>query len=281
MEDIFKRNLLSLRQPPAAKTFSEALLGFPDWSRPRSKRLNPLAEKALQTTSFTERKQVLESLERFVEEQVAQTQNNVIQIDGGELEAKPIPAWENIPAHASGEKLQATLSLSTANLAVTFRDKIPGKIQVMFVTEAFRAWGEVAPELRGTFLDELLVGFNLKTAELFERMIKAMNLLPSEVLIYPIESGEKDLSTEVMTIARTYKPEIIVTLGAMATNKILKGNDRLSLIHGQFFSRVIDGIDSFQIVPLFHPSIIETNQNMKKTAWSDMQKIMKHLRKLP
>jgi uracil-DNA glycosylase family 4 len=61
---------------------------------------------------------------------------------------------------------------------------------------------------------------------------------------------------------------------------VLKSTDRLAQVHGQFFSRKI-GEKTFQVVPLFHPSIIETNQNMKKTAWADMQKIMKHLKKLP
>lgn len=64
-------------------------------------------------------------------------------------------------------------------------------------------------------------------------------------------------------------------------SKILKSNDRLSLVHGEFFTRKIGDETSIQVVPLFHPSIIETNQNMKKTAWVDMQKIMKHLKKLP
>ncbi len=84
-----------------------------------------------------------------------------------------------------------------------------------------------------------------------------------------------------MRIAAFYKPEVIVTLGAKATHKILKGQERLAMVHGQFFVRKIENVGTMTIVPLFHPSIIESNQNMKKTAWSDMQKIMQHLKKLP
>jgi uracil-DNA glycosylase family 4 len=71
-----------------------------------------------------------------------------------------------------------------------------------------------------------------------------------------------------------------VTLGANSTHKILKVQDRLTQLHGQFFNRKIENIGTFIVVPLFHPSIIENNQNMKKTAWTDMQKIMKQLKKL-
>ncbi|MFL5786168.1 MAG: uracil-DNA glycosylase family protein, partial [Bacteriovoracaceae bacterium] len=112
-------------------------------------------------------------------------------------------------------------------------------------------------------------------------MILAMKLDPSEVMIYPVEkTDETDLSGEVVRIALYLNPEVMITLGAKATQKILKSNDRLSLIHGQFFERKVENQGVLQIVPLYHPSILETNVSMKKTTWTDMQKIMKHLKKI-
>jgi len=113
-------------------------------------------------------------------------------------------------------------------------------------------------------------------------MIQAMKLESHEVMIFPLEAqDEVDGSSDVLRVAEYFRPEVVITLGANATSKILKSNDRLSIIHGQFFSRKYVDDSNFQIIPLFHPSIIETNQNMKKTAWGDMQKIMKYLKKLP
>jgi DNA polymerase len=112
-------------------------------------------------------------------------------------------------------------------------------------------------------------------------MIKAMKLTAAEVVIYPVSIGDNDLSAEVMAITSFFQPEVVITLGAIASNKILKNNDRLSNTHGQFFTRKINSSVNFTVVPLFHPTIIESNQNMKKTAWADMQKIMKVLKKLP
>jgi uracil-DNA glycosylase family 4 len=112
-------------------------------------------------------------------------------------------------------------------------------------------------------------------------MVTAMKLKPENVVVFSVDKDGEDNSRQVMEAAAFFRPEVIITLGAKAAHKILKGNDRLSNIHGQFFKRDIDEVGAFQVVPLFHPSIIETNQNMKKTAWADMQKIMKHLKKLP
>lgn len=279
MEDLFKQNLLRLREPQAPKTFTEAILGNAYFSQPKPR---PAAAPTAPLTrpEFTEKKQVIESLERFAQEKVALEEKPVIKIPGGEIVVRPTPGWE-VPLYSDAQELKDALSLPGETKNIILKDKRPGQVQVLFVTEIFRSFEEASAELAGNFLDELLMGFPLKTAELFGRMIGAMKLTPEEVLLYPIENAESSLASEVMSLAAFYRPQVIVTLGAKASNEILKGNDRLSMIHGQFFTRQVLNAGDFEIVPLFHPSIIESNQNMKKTAWADMQKIMKHLQKLP
>lgn len=278
MEALFKQKLLNLRNPRPAVTFGEALLKDTSWLK------KPSILKAPSSPSrevYSEKVQVIESLERFAQEKVKEVKTDLFKIPGGEVLVRPEPNWDDIKTHESLESLSGSLKLGPQFLDIIFKNKTPGKVQVLFVTEKFRTFEEISSELKGSFVDELIAGFPLKTAELFERMIGAMKLAPTEVLIYPVEGqDESDFSSDVMEVASFMKAEIIVTLGAKATNKILKSNDRLSMVHGQFFSRR-SGETTFQVVPLFHPSIIETNQNMKKTAWTDMQKIMKHLKKLP
>lgn len=278
MENIFKQNLLSLKNPIAPKTFAEALIGDVSWIK--GKQAPAKIPEVIKKEAFSEKAQVIESLERFAQEKSESQGSPVIKIEGGEMNIRPEPGWDGIIEAASLEELMGSLSLEEEVLQIALENKSPDKIRVMFVTENFRSFEEISPELKEGFINELIAGFPLKTAELFERMITAMKLTSEEVVLYPVE-GVEDLSEEVMTIAAYLKPEVIVTLGAKATQNILKGNDRLSVVHGQFFKRNIDGVGSFQVVPLFHPSIIETNQNMKKTAWADMQKIMKFLKKLP
>lgn len=275
MDAIFKQKLLGLRNPKMPLTFGEALFKDTPWPVKVQIESKPVIPRE----NFSEKVQVIESLERFAQEKVKETQSPVIKIDGGEIKVKPEPQWNEIKAHSSIDTLKDSLKLDPRLVDLALRNKT--KIQVLFVSEKFRSFEEASQEFKGAFIDELIAGFPLKTAELFERMIMAMKLTPSEVAIYPVEGNdETDYSSDVMELATYLKPEIIVTLGAKATNKILKSNDRLSLVHGQFFSRRAQEL-TFQVVPLFHPSIIETNQNMKKTAWADMQKIMASLKKLP
>lgn len=277
MEGIFRQKLLSLRKPAAPQSFAEALLGDTSWLK---KNTPPKAERPVKEV-FSEKVQVIESFERFAQEKSSELNTNVLKIDGGEVVVKNEPAWV-VTNFQSSTELMNSLQLESRLLNVVLNSKKQGEVKALFVSEKFRSWEEVSTELKDGFINELIVGFPLKTAELFERMILAMKLTPSEVIIYPVEgSSETDYSQDVMEVAAYYQPEIIITLGARATQKILKSNDRLTLIHGQFFSRKLGEHGNFQVVPLFHPSIIETNQNMKKTAWADMQKIMKYLKKLP
>ncbi len=278
MDGVFKRKLLGLRNPLPAKTFAEALFQDSTWIKKpeiRVKEASPPKEV------FSEKVQVIESLERFAQEKSIELKTSILKVDGGELHLRAEPSWEGITTYGSQEDLIGSLKLDQSLVDIVLKDKVKGAVKALFVTEKFRPWEEVSGDLKEGLINELLAGFSQKTAELFERMIVAMKLDRSEVIIYPVEgSDETDYASEVMTLAGFFRPEILITLGAKATSRILKSNDRLSLVHVQFFSRKI-GETSFQVVPLFHPSIIETNQNMKKTAWADMQKIMKHLKKLP
>lgn len=278
MDGIFKQKLLGLRSPQTARTFSEALMGDTTWLK---KEPRPVVKTVAQE-GFSEKAQVIESLERFANEKAQELNTNLFKIDGGEIQIRPEAGWDDVTSFTSHEALTTHLKLQKELLDVVLKGKEPGTVKALFISEKFRPWAESSAELKEGFINELIVGFPVKTAELFERMITAMKLDPSEVIIFPVEgSDEADYSIDVMSVAGHFRPEVIITLGAKATNRILKSNDRLAQVHGQFFARKVGDLGTFQVVPLFHPSIIETNQNMKKTAWADMQKIMKHLKKLP
>lgn len=277
MDDIFKRKLAVLRKPPVPQNFSEALFGEVDWDFPNlGTQLNanqPSAE------IFTEKGQILESLERFAQEKISPMPEKILKVPGGEVALKTDPIWSGVGKAQSLHDLKSKVSLDDQIFDLITRNKqLP--LKVLFVAENFRQWNEFSNELKSDLIDCILPAFPAKTSEFFSKMISAMKLNPSEFLIYPSESEGNDLGKEVMEMTAYFLPEVIVTLGASATHKILKTQERLSLVHGQFFNREIENIGISTIVPLFHPSIIETNQNMKKTAWVDMQKIMRHIKKL-
>lgn len=273
---MFKQNLLRMRQPLKAATFAEALFGEVTWGQSLAKTEFNEAHKP----HFSEKVQVIESLERFTQEKLNASEEPSIKVPGGEIALKPDPIWDGISSYENFEALSQDLGLPKGILELSLASKAPEAVKILFVSETFRSYDEFQSELQEGFINELLPAFPLKTAELFSRMLVAMKLTPEEVIVYPIEQNGEDSSSEVMKVAGFFQPEIIVTLGAKATHKILKGQERLAMVHGQFFNRKIENIGTFVVVPLFHPSIIENNQNMKKTAWADMQKIMKHLKKI-
>lgn len=262
----------------APKTFGEALFGETSWVAKKVVKI----ERPVVQEAFSEKVQVIESLERFALEKAQENETPMIKFPGGEVHIKSEPGWTEVSEHADLGALRGSLKLDSRFMDIVLQNKTPGIVKALFVSEKFRSWDEISSELKAGFINELLVGFPTKTAELFERMILAMKLVPDEVIIFPVEGlDESDYSRDVMEVASFFRPEVIITLGAKATSKVLKSNDRLSMVHGQFFNRKVGESQNFHVVPLFHPSIIETNQNMKKTAWADMQKIMKHLKKLP
>ncbi|HXH32547.1 MAG TPA: hypothetical protein VNJ01_17235 [Bacteriovoracaceae bacterium] len=282
MDSLFKQKLLGLRHPPIPTSFAEALLTDTSWFHQKKELENAAPSFKHPDPGFTEKTHIIESLERFAHEKAEELKTSILAVDGGEVHVKTSSTWSRPLLAASKAELFEHLSLGPRLLELLLAGKEPGKVKVLFVAEKFRKWDEVVPELKESgLINELLAGFPLKTAELFERMILAMKLSPAEVCLYPVENDTQDLTREVLSLLAYLRPEVIVTLGAKSTNSVLSGQDRLAKVHGQFFTRSIEGVGSFQVVPLFHPSIIETNLNMKKTAWVDMQKIMKYLKKVP
>jgi uracil-DNA glycosylase family 4 len=276
MNDLFKENLLKLRHPIAPSSFAQALLGSTPFLRSQSNK----SPHGPSSSNFSEKVQVLESLERYAHEKMQESGLRVLSFHGGEISKKSDPVWQGIHQSESVMELQSELNLDPLTKELIFANKVPGQIKIIFVTENFRPYEDYQSEMGQGVMEELLPAFPLKTADLFGRMLGAMKLERSEVIISPSGTRQEDISAAVMGIVAFYRPEIIVTLGATPTHRILKSQERLAQVHGQFFQRKIENVGTFNVVPLFHPSIIESNLNMKKTAWADMQKIMKHLKKL-
>ncbi len=120
---------------------------------------------------------------------------------------------------------------------------------------------------------------NEQLEELLTKMLGAMKLGDQQIartLALPAEGAKEDIERLYGDI-RKHSPEVVVTLGALATNLLLGRQERLSQIHGSIIPREVetsDGPLSFTLVPLFHPEFLLINPNMKRTAWLDMQKIM-------
>lgn len=209
---------------------------------------NPKAE------SHSEKKELLQSLGRFVEE--SSGEDHRVSFSGGEVRAK------------SGETA-VTLEESEliSSVEPRFVDEFNDNTKVLFVGECPKDYNSEAPD------DNLLA-----------KMIGAMKL-PKESYCRAYITKDGELAQQewyglLKKVSSNTKHLTIVSLGALATNTILHKKERLSRIHGKEFFVELKRESSplsLSVFPVFHPDILQINPNMKRSAWLDLQKVMEGL----
>lgn len=74
---------------------------------------------------------------------------------------------------------------------------------------------------------------------------------------------------------RLIKPEIIVSLGALASQTLIDKNARISKVRGKWFHR-----HGIRIMATFHPAALLRNEEYKRPAWEDFKLIRDEFKKL-
>ncbi len=196
----------------------------------------------------------------------AKIQQKIKYIEAEELKDKAVRLF--------GEKIAEAKYLLSDN-SNKLNQKNP--IKVMFVTDKKR---EEAVDSTDSYEKQLKVFFSDEVTVLFSKMIKAMKLELSDFMLGFCSTKNEELEFLYQEILY-FRPEFVIPLGANSSSIILDMKERLSNIHGQFFKRILnqEKINEFHftICPLFNPEFLLINPNMKKTAWTDMQKVMKEL----
>ena len=144
--------------------------------------------------------------------------------------------------------------------------------------------------------------FNKEERELLEKMAGAMSLKKGFAISRSLEQVSEGKSDDLFEVAENdqadkpnewlklfleevelFKPEVVISLGAVSTNLLLQKRERLSQVHGKFFPRgfkLSNGMThNVLICPIFHPEFLLINPNMKRAAWMDLQKVMSHFQK--
>lgn len=118
--------------------------------------------------------------------------------------------------------------------------------------------------------------------QLLTKIIAAMKLKREEVYIANClkcrpPNNRSPLPSEIATCKpillrqiEIIQPKVICTLGKFATQTLLKTQEPISRLRGQFFEW-----NGIQVMPTFHPAYLLRNPTDKKLVWEDMQKIMK------
>ncbi|MGD9808558.1 MAG: uracil-DNA glycosylase family protein [Deferribacterales bacterium] len=65
------------------------------------------------------------------------------------------------------------------------------------------------------------------------------------------------------------KPKVIVCLGSVAAQNLLKTKLGITKIRGEFVD-----LNGVKVMPTYHPAYLLRNPNMKRPCWEDLQKVM-------
>ncbi|MDP7319408.1 MAG: uracil-DNA glycosylase family protein [Bacteriovoracaceae bacterium] len=242
---------------------------------------------AVKTEDITEKTRVLDSLEVFSQSKLQEGQD--YKFKGGSLQKKQETAQTSdssleIGQLYTGESLLQQVKFVFGEQKTSERFSQVSleqrkDIEVFFLTE--RVLENSAQEDISQEYQELAVFFELAVAQLFYRMIQAMQLTAGKYSVSSLYVDDKEQFDLVMSEIQWAQPKLIITLGAVATNKILQTGQRLKDIHGKlsqvelFYQK--ESLANYTVMPLFSPNLLQTAPNMKKTAWKDMQKAMEFL----
>lgn len=120
---------------------------------------------------------------------------------------------------------------------------------------------------------------------LLNKMIEAMGLKRQDVYItnivkcrppgnrYPLPSEVEEYLPIVLGEIAAIRPKVVVTLGNLAHQSLLKTKVGIMALHGKF-----QDFGGTQLLPTFHPAYLLRNPEMKREAWEDLKKVIKFLR---
>ncbi len=124
-----------------------------------------------------------------------------------------------------------------------------------------------------------------RAGQLLTKIIEAMKFKRSDVYIANVvkcrpPNNRVPLPDEVATCEgflhrqiSVIKPKVIVCLGSVAVQNLLKTESKISSLRGKFTEW-----NGIPVMPTYHPAFLLRNPDMKKEVWEDMKKVMKYLK---
>jgi DNA polymerase len=119
-----------------------------------------------------------------------------------------------------------------------------------------------------------------RAGQLLDKILKASDLPRREVYIsnvvkcrppgnrLPNPDEVKECRNYLEAQIRIIRPEIIVCLGAMASQVIIDSKARISKIRGNWFTR-----RGISIIATYHPAALLRNEGYKRPTWEDFKSI--------
>ena len=226
----------------------------------------------LQNSLVDEYLRLVASVKSHVEEQIA------LGIRATPVSESSEPHGEDGPAapiayESMAEIRAAVASCQACPLHETRTNTVPGagneNARLVFVGEA-----------PGADEDRQGIPFVGRAGQKLTQIIEAMGLSRSEVYITNVlkcrpPGNRNPLPEEVRTCEpyliaqlRLIKPRVICALGTFAAQTLLRTDQRISRLRGQFHP-----YQGIKLMPTYHPAFLLRNPRSKRDVWEDVQKV--------
>ncbi len=267
-------NLLAKSSTPDTQSTNIAQV-----AKVEGKESNKSQEVNTKANEVTERIKILDSLNVFGNEKLES--ESTFKFKGGELRKKTESAknellFDCMELHSILTALSQSLPEPNYRIKSSLLESLKDKeIKVMFITDAYK---KLAVD---SDVNPIELYFDPNVSELFSKMITAMKLDENNSHISALGFGDKEDKDLILSEIYHAKPKLIMTLGATSTNFLTGNTQRLKDTHGELrdakLRPTMGELFNCKLMPLFSPSLLLTAPNMKKTAWTDMQKAMEYL----
>ncbi len=184
------------------------------------------------------------------------------------------------------------LSLRTKAMQCTLCQELAGKRQhVVFGSGNMKAELMFVGEAPGADEDEQGLPFVGRAGQLLTKIIESIGLTRRQVFIanvlkcrppqnrQPKPDEIQNCQPFLIRQIELIRPKVICALGTFAAQTLLKTDQSIGRIRGQFKELPIAHIPGVKVIATYHPAYLLRSPEGKKDVWEDMKMIKKELEK--
>lgn len=230
--------------------------------------------------SAIDKTRAIKALKDFSQKMLKEVDSGEVNINGASIKATEHVEHTVSTGDSLAQVVQKLTEIFPEQIGEHKRNSIEAykqDVKVFFITDSIVERAQFEAD---SAFGAISCYFKPEVSQLFYNMVGALNLNSQDYYISSMMAGNEDCFESLKAEIFCLKPKFIVTLGASASSVLLKSDQRLKSIHGQFFDLQFKSEESFlhtKLMPLFSPKLLHTAPNMKKTAWRDMQKLIAEL----
>jgi uracil-DNA glycosylase len=132
--------------------------------------------------------------------------------------------------------------------------------------------------------------FGMEEDSMISRMLTAMKLPPEKAFLTniikcavphscrPTDENIQTCASFLLRQIMVLVPEIICTMGIVATKALLKNTQPLSSLRGKSYPFAVSDERNIPVIPTYHPTLLLQNPDLKRATWEDLQSISKQLK---